>query len=373
MGYALSAPENEKVMKKTANNLNRKTGKSFVLFFSSCALLCTSLYSVSVRAQADIHFSQFYETSILRNPALTGVFADDYKFGAYVRNQWSSISNPYQTALVSAETRVAANHMNDDFFSFGLLGYADKAGSIDQKITAVYPAINYNKSLDPEHNTYLSVGLTGGYLQYSFDPSKATFNNQYQNGHFDPGNPSLENLPYAKMNLWDVGAGVNFNTSTGKENAVTYVIGVSGYHFTQPNFSYYKIPDMTQNIRWNGNIGMSFNMTDDIAFMMQGNYAQQGTYSEILIGGLLSWTAASEGADQIFILSGGAFYRYDDAIIPVVKVKYKNMALGMSYDVNVSSLKDASRMAGGYEVTLFITGKYADKSGLGKKTVCPRF
>ncbi len=28
-----------------------------------------------VPAQSDIHFSQFYETSMLRNPALTGVYS----------------------------------------------------------------------------------------------------------------------------------------------------------------------------------------------------------------------------------------------------------------------------------------------------------
>src|ERR1700744_4318828 len=138
--------------------------------YKTRGVFLTALYllicPVFVRAQADVHFSQFYETSILRNPALTGVFADDYKFGAYYRNQWSSISNPFQTALISAESRVSVSRMNDDFFSFGLLAYADEAGSIDQKITAVYPAINYNKSINPDHNTYLSVGFTGGYLQY---------------------------------------------------------------------------------------------------------------------------------------------------------------------------------------------------------------
>ena len=85
------------------------------------ALLPTYSY-----AQADIHFSQFYETSILRNPALTGVFENDYKFGAYFRSQWSSISNPYQTALVSGEYRLAVGRTSNDYVSFGLLGYTDQ-------------------------------------------------------------------------------------------------------------------------------------------------------------------------------------------------------------------------------------------------------
>ena len=207
-------------------------------------VLCFFVFPSFVRAQADVHFSQFYETSILRNPGLTGVFADDYKFGVYYRNQWSSVANPFQTVQVSAETHAPVSYKNDDFFSFGLLGYADEAGNIDQKITSIYLALGYNKSLNADHNTYLSVGFTAGYLQYSFDASKATFNNQYQNGQFDPNNPVLEALPNSKLTAIDAGAGVNFNTSSGENNKVTYVIGFSGYHFNQPKFSYYQIPNL---------------------------------------------------------------------------------------------------------------------------------
>jgi len=322
-------------------------------------------------SQADIHFSQFYETSVLRNPALTGVFEDDFKLGVYYRSQWNSISNPYVTKLFSAETHFAASKTSDDFISFGLLGYADKAGSVDEKITTFYPAINYNKALDPNHNTYLSVGFTGGYVQYSFDPSKATFNNQYLNGTFLASNPTLENLPNATMTMWDIGAGVNYNTSRGENNNLSYIFGVSGYHFTQPVISYYRNPKVSENIRINGNAAVTAVINDFVSMQAQANYAMQGTYHEIMAGGLVSWTQA-RGMQTLFVLSGGAYYRYGDAIIPVVRVKYKAMAVGISYDVNVSTLKEASNMQGGTEVTLFVTGNYTDK-GMQKKTVCPKF
>ena len=326
-----------------------------------------------VMAQADIHFSQFYETSILRNPALTGVFADDYKLGAYYRSQWSSITFPYQTTLISAETHASISRRSDDFLSFGILGFNDKAGSLNQQLMSFYPAINYNKSLNPDHNTYLSVGFTAGYIQYSFDPAKATFNNQYMNGLYDPSNPSLENLPAPKMSFWDLGAGVNYNTSLGRDNATTVILGASAYHFTKPNFSYYQYPNQSLNIRWNGNGAIGFEVNDDVNVQLQANYARQGTYNEIMVGGILNWSFASLGAETVFAMGLGAYYRFNDALIPVVKVKYKNFALGVSYDVNVSTLKEASNMQGAYETTLFITGLYPNKNGVLKRTVCPRF
>jgi type IX secretion system PorP/SprF family membrane protein len=346
-----------------------KTSCKLVAVVAAGVLLLAPSHS---RAQADIHFSQFYETSILRNPALTGVFEDDYKLGVYYRNQWSSITNPYNTMLFSAETHFPISERSDDFISFGLLGYEDKAGSVDQKIVAIYPAVNYNKAINPNHNTFLSVGFTGGYIQYSFDPSKATFNNQYLNGTYNPSNPSLENIPNAKFALWDVGAGVNYNTSSGENNNVSYIIGVSGYHFSQPVLSYYKNPKITENMRFNGNSAVTAAVSDNVSTQLQVNYALQGTYQEVMVGGLVNYAAVYAGQTTVFAISAGAFYRYGDAIIPVVKVKYQNMAVGISYDVNLSSLKEASNFQGGAEVTLFLVGNYTDK-GVQKKTVCPKF
>ena len=347
-------------------NIKNKCFKLAIALIAGC-----QINSTAVKAQADIHFSQFYETSILRNPALTGVFADDYKFGAYIRNQWSSISNPYKTELISAETHIPVSSRRNDFFSIGILGYSDIAGSIDQKITAGYLSVGYNKSLSVSHPMFLSVGFAAGYLQYSFDPSKATFNNQYQNGHYDAGNPTFENLPNPKMSIYDVGAGVNFNTTSGSNTS--YMIGFSGYHFNQPNYSYYQTTGVSENIRWNANAGMSMDLSENLNFLMQANYAQQGTYNEIITGGLFNWTALSVGVQKIYVFSAGVFYRVNDAYIPVVKITYMNMSIGLSYDVNISSLTPASEMKGGYEVTLFYSNNYNNSSGAEKKTVCPRF
>lgn len=361
--------QNRSMQEVIRENTKKRIKRALCACCVSVALAASS--SVHVLAQADIHFSQFYETSILRNPALTGVFADDYKIGVYGRSQWSSISNPYSTGLISAETHFALSEMSENFFSFGLLGYADKAGSIDEKITTFYPAINFNKSLDPSHNSFLSVGFTGGYVQYSFDPSKATFNNQYLGGKFNPANPTYENLPNAKFNIWDLGAGINYNTSSGTDNNVAFIIGASAYHFTQPKFSYYQKAGLTENMRLNGNATLNYVANDLLSFQLHANYAMQGTYQEIMAGGLVNYTK-NINMETTFVFTAGAFYRYGDAVVPVVKVRYQRIAMGLSYDINVSSLKEASNLQGGTEVTLFITGDYTDK-GITRKTVCPKY
>jgi hypothetical protein len=148
---------------------------------------------------------------------------------------------------------------------------------------------------------------------------------------------------------------------------------LSCYHITQPEFSYYQTSAINENLRLNANAAVSFTMSEDVILQLNGNFAVQGPYQEIIAGGILNWTAATDGPKNIFAFSGGLFYRYGDAIIPVLKAKYKNMALAVSYDVNVSTLKEASNLAGGYECTLFVSGKYANKNDAMKKMVCPKF
>lgn len=337
------------------------------LFTCAALALCSKAWS-----QADIHFSQFYETSMLRNPSLTGIFSNDYKIGAYYRDQWASIGHPYTTMLAFAEFRFAVGHVSDDFVSFGLLGYADKAGSLDQKITSFYPAINYSKCVNPDKNAYLSAGFTAGYTQYSFDRTKVTVDNQFLGGFFNAANPTMENFSNVKMSMWDLGTGINFNASTGANNSTTYMIGISGYHLTQPNFSYYNIPGITQNLRWNANAAIAFNVQDNLSTQFHANFAMQGAYTEAIAGALFTY-AEDGGPRPLWALTGGLFYRLQDALIPVVKLKYKNTSIGASYDVNLSKLTPASKMRGGLELTLSLSGDLSDKSGVLKKTVCPKF
>ena len=334
------------------------------------ALQCAGGMSC-VKAQ-DIHFSQFYETSILRNPALTGIFTGDFKVSAVYRTQWSSISAPFQTGAASAEMRMP---VGKDFFSLGLLAYYDRAGSIDMRTLGVYPAINYNKSLEDGHSSFLSVGFAGGYLQRSFDPTKMSFNAQFQNGAYNPGNATGEHLPDVKVQNWDLGAGISYSSNWGEGDEGSYFIGVSGYHFTQPKRNFFQDGDIVRlDMKWNGSAGLSYKIDGTYNLQAHVSYTKQGGYQEIIGGALLGWRKyAASAADPLVILYAGALYRYDDAIIPTIKMDYMRYSFALSYDVTVSSLKTAAQGQGGVELTLCKIGLFKDPRHEMSRTVCPRF
>lgn len=344
--------------------------KKKILYLIAAANVFLSLGS---QAQ-DIHFSQFYETSILRNPALCGVFSGDYKASVNYRSQWNSISNPFVTGQVSLETRIPINSESNDFFSAGLLAYYDKAGSIGLKTLAIYPAVNFSKSLGDANNSFLTVGFTGGYLQRSYDPSKITSNSQYQGGVFNPNNPTGEQNGNTNLNYWDVGAGINFSSGGGEDNDFSYFIGVAGYHFTKPSTNFYNNTLVRLQTKWNASAGFNYRFNETYGALAQISYTVQGTYTEIIGGGLLNWKKVGEReSDPVMVFYVGAFYRYNDAIIPVVKLDYKRFSLGVSYDVNTSSLNAASGYKGGYEITLVKTGLFKDPKWERSRTVCPHF
>lgn len=331
------------------------------------------LAGLGARAQ-DIHFSQFYETTILRNPALTGVFTGDYKVGVLYRSQWNSISQPYRTGLVDAELRVPLSSSSADFFSFGLLGYYDKAGTADLKTLGVYPAVNFNKLVNESSQSFISVGFTGGYLQRSYDASKMTFNSQFQNGNFNSTNANGEQLNGGRLQNWDLGAGISFNSNGGQNGEFTYFVGVSGYHFTRPKRAFYDESMIRLDMKWNVNAGLSWHLSETYGVQLHANYARQGSYNETIVGGLLGWKRQAARDDEPpFSLYLGAFYRVGDAAIPTIKVEYKRLALTASYDLNVSRLRTASNLRGGMELSLFATGVFSDPRYEQSRTLCPHF
>ena len=131
------------------------------------ALICHSI-SCAANAQ-DIHFSQFFETPLLRNPSLAGIFTGDVRVQTVYRDQWNSVTNAYRTGSVNGEFKMPIGKSND-FITTGLQIMYDKAGTIGWTSTHVMPALNYHKSLSTDKNSYLSLGFMGGWIQRRFDP-----------------------------------------------------------------------------------------------------------------------------------------------------------------------------------------------------------
>lgn len=332
-------------------------------------MLCSG---ISSRAQ-DVHFSQFYENAILRNPALTGIFSDEYKVGIDYRTQWSAVATPYTTTMISGETRVLVNREVGDYLSFGLVGTFDRAGATNFATTQIYPAIAYNKALEDQHNTYLSVGLTGGYRTRSVNPNLVTTGSQWNGQFYDPNSSTGENLGDYKASNYDVGAGVSLNSSIDFDNRVNYYLGVSAYHINSPDESFNGGTASKRDIKFQFAAGIHFPLADKFSFTVHSNYSVQSPYTELLAGGLFTYKSLPPGLPSIFSFHFGAFFRSKDAIIPTFKIDYKNLSFGYSYDVTNSQLASGSGGTSANELTLYVRGSYLHRKNPRDPMMCPRF
>jgi type IX secretion system PorP/SprF family membrane protein len=320
----------------------------------------------------DIHFTQFYEAPLLRNPALAGIFSGDLRVQTVFRNQWNSVTVPYQTASVNAEYKLPVGH-SDDFLTMGIEMLYDKAGTVALTSTHVLPVLNYHKSLNKDRNMYLSLGFMGGIVQRRLDRSKLTTNNQFDGTGYNSGLSDGEIFPTNGYTYFDASTGLSLNTQIGANEDNNIYIGASYHHFNRPaKVAFYGNSKIEMIPKWVYSAGVRMSVTDYSYVTLYADYSKQGTSVET-IGGMLYSYKLDDLEDPKYIFHAGGIMRWNDAIAPVLKMEFKPVAVTLSYDINVSKLKSASKGRGGFELSLSYQtyfDKYFSTKGL---IFCPRF
>ena len=320
----------------------------------------------------DIHFSQFDETPLLRNPALAGLFNGDLRIQSVYRTQWQSITVPYQTTSLNGEYKMPVGKGNDYITLGGQILY-DRAGSIAMTATHILPAINYHESLNDERNMYLSLGFMGGLVQRRIDRSKVTTNSQFDGSGYNSGLSDGETFDNPSYSYFDGTAGMSFNTQIGDNVDNNIFAGIAYHHFNKPhNISFYGNTQLEMTPKWVYSAGARISTTDYSYVTIQADQVIQGPHSET-IGGVILTRKLDDTDVPRYLIHGGAFVRLKDAIIPVAKLEVKPLTISVSYDVNVSQLSAATRGRGGFEMALSYQ-KFINRDRSSKEAVrCPRF
>jgi type IX secretion system PorP/SprF family membrane protein len=327
-------------------------------------IACSWLLVISGYSQ-DIHFSQFFEAPLYRNPALAGIVDGDYRIQTVFRSQWNSITNAYKTTSVNAEYKLPVK--GDDYLTLAMQIFHDKAGANSLSATHLLPALNYHKSLSEERSMYLSVGFMGGYVQRRVDRSSITTNSTYE-GHGDGEDALVPQYGY-----WDGSAGLSLNTQLGDKKDNALVVGAALHHFIRPKNSFYNTAAVIVDPKWVVSADVRFGLNEWSYLTLHNDYVQQGAYNEKLTGAVYTHKLGAYSEETDFTIGAGGFMRWGDAFIPTFRLTYKPIALSMSYDVNVSKLSSTTYGQGGYEMSLAYVG-FLDRDNSSANAVrCPRF
>lgn len=337
-------------------------------FYCIALLICLVAGS---KAQ-DIHFSQFFEAPLLRNPSLAGIFTGDIRVQAVYRDQWNSFTNAYRTGSLNAEYKMPVGG-GGDFLTTGLQVLYDKAGSAGLTSTHVMPALNYHKSLSSDKVSYLSLGFMGGMIRKSIDLSKISTNSQYGGGGYDPTAPTGEQLSVPSFTSWDASVGMSFNSSFGVDQLNSMFIGAAYHHLNRPKNSFYRNPEIELSPKFVFSSGVKFILDDWTYVTLHADHSMQGTFKETIGGAMYSYKIGGLVDEPLYTIHAGAFLRWKDAFVPVVKMDMQSLSVAVSYDVNVSPLKTASMGRGGFELSLTWTGFVKRDNDNTYGTLCPRF
>ncbi|MEO5890201.1 MAG: PorP/SprF family type IX secretion system membrane protein [Ferruginibacter sp.] len=336
-------------------------------------VLCCIIMLLSFQGNAqDIHFSQFFEAPLLRNPSLAGLFSGDLRLQSVYRTQWQSVTVPYQTTSFNGEVKLAIGK-SEDFLTIGGEILFDKAGTIAMKTTHILPVINYHKSLSAERNMYLSLGFMGGLVQRKFDISKMTTNSQYDGTGYNSGLATGETMTNNSYSYFDGTAGMSFNTQMGDDPENNLFAGIAYHHFNKgAKNSFNKNANIELAPKWVYSAGAKMATTDNSYITIHADFTKQATYTELVAGAMLTYRL-DESENPRYYIHGGAFVRWKDAIIPVAKLEVRPFAISVSYDANISKLSAASGGRGGFEMGLSYQ-KYLSRDNTSRNAVrCPRF
>ena len=327
-------------------------------------LLFTFLFS-NIAFSQDIHFSQFLNSPLNLNPALTGTGKTDLRLVLNHRSQWNSFTNAYKTMSASVDFRKKINFRFINAAGTGILINNDKAGDGKLSLTGINIPFAVNGSF-LDNNLNISIGIIAGVRQTSIDYSKFYFGSQFNGNIFDPNLPNFETFSEEKQMNFDFGAGMN---CAYKFSSYLINTGINFNHINKPQKSFLSANDVIPEL-FSGYLTITFFQNSNYNISATYNKKVQGLYNEDILGGVVTLN----NNNLLFnSYSAGIFYRNMDAIILYSAFNLNDIMIGLSYDINISKLSNASRGRGGFEFSLIYLFNIKKFSPTYPPDKCPDF
>ncbi len=323
-------------------------------------------------AAQDLHFSQFMNAPLLTNPANTGFIPDgDYRLGVNYRNQWASITAfPYKTMSAYGDVQLLQNSENTGWLGVGAVILRDVAGASVLTSTKVYGSVAYHQMIN--QGSLVSLGFNAGWANKSINTANLSFPGQWNGQFFDAHQTTVApKLDYNNISYFDMQVGMNYAYFP---NNRTYLnAGFSAMHINQPKESFFTEQSGIDNripVRYTGFVNGSFKL-NDMVILNPNAYVSLQAKSYEIVGGLNAQYNLSGDGDKV--LTAGAYYRYGDAVIPMVGLGIKDVMFTFTYDATMSSLKNFNNARGAFEFSLVKQGSFGQYKGNKRESMCPSF
>ncbi|HVK98147.1 MAG TPA: PorP/SprF family type IX secretion system membrane protein, partial [Flavisolibacter sp.] len=214
----------------------------------------------------DLHFSQFFNSPLLTNPANTGFIPDgNYRLGINYRDQWSSVMTvPYKTISAFGDVQLFKERLENGWVGLGGVILRDVAGSGNLTSTKLYGSVAYHQMLG--YSSLLSLGFNVGYANKQINTAGLKFPDQFDGRFFDSKIPTSVVLDRNNIGYLDMQVGMNYAIFP---NANTYMnAGFSAHHINQPHESFFNSNDANKEnrvpVRYTGFLNGSFKLNEQV-------------------------------------------------------------------------------------------------------------
>jgi type IX secretion system PorP/SprF family membrane protein len=200
------------------------------------------MLQVGLKAQ-DPQFSQFYNTSLMINPAYVGG-TECYRAGINARTQWLGLQTAYNTTLAYMDFNYA-----DYNSGLGFMALYDQSGIA--KLNNIELSGLY--SYQVQHKEYnLRMGIQGSFVSRHVDYSKILFEDQFS-PNLDVVKPITDDpiRDYTTKNYADFSAGFMFYKSN------KYWVGFSAHHLNRPEQGFF-LSESRLPIKYSVQLGYKF-------------------------------------------------------------------------------------------------------------------
>lgn len=351
-------------------------------------LFCLGMLA-SLRAQ-DLHFTMYNMSPLTLNPALTGAFEGTARITGIYRDQWSSVlSNQFTTPSVGVDAPIIRGFREGDWVGVGGVLTSDNVGESDLQTGENLLGAAYHFALDKEGANMLTLGVQGGNVSRRLEPTANglifadELPEEVGGGGLGPGKGGDRSINEQTSYL-DFNVGLMFRSRLEEGDQVE--VGLAFNHITQPRYSFVNGGGGGSGPGGGGgNQNVSNDQKRPMTILAHGRYNRNLNETWSVEPSFMFQTTS--GASEVIVqaLAGfqlneqyqfhfGPGYRFGDSGQILIGMTYEeSLRVGMSYDVNLSSVSDISRYRGGFELGASYIIKIFKDPDVKPAILCPRF
>jgi type IX secretion system PorP/SprF family membrane protein len=334
----------------------------------------------------DIHFTQFYDSPLTLNPALTGDFSGAWRVTAIGRQQANlkydlKQGEPFNTLAIGIDAPIK---FKKNKFGVGLYAVNDNSGQAKLNITKITATLAFETKVS---GSKLRFGLQPSYVQFGTgidglvgDGDISDESDRYETGIvFGEGDFPLDN---ESVKYFDLHGGALWSKKFGK---LTPTAGFSLYHILRPKYSVFSNGTNDRKpMRFVYNMSADYQFNEKVSLHPNFLFMSQTFAQDLVLGVNVGYSLVGriELIEKVFI---GPEFRMvngrnrdagkisnSDALAIIAGVKLPKWKIGIARDFTVSNLQGAfSRITGAWEVSIIFI---APDVNLKKKLIpCDRY